>query len=361
MDAQLRKLFYNPKTGLVGFTILWERVKEQQLPYKHKQVKAWYDDQPVNQLFKQPQKVKQFNKIQSLRFAPGTFQVDLMDFQRFAQYNGGINYLLNIIDVWSRYAWSFPIKSKESKNQSEIAPILSKVIKEVNAEKNTFTFDKGTEFLGKVKVKLHKKNAKIHLNDPESIHSHHTVGLIERFNKTMLNKIRKYMNVNDTVVYVDAIPDMVYNYNHTVHSTIHKKPYDVLKKGVNPITVIDNNTEPVNNDFLVGDWVRYQKKRKTFDKLGFLHTHSMKTHKIIGQKGLQYILDNNKAFYPEQLVNATEGENMGKLKKKHKEVAHDERIRKERHREITHFDIPKNVIEGKRTRKPSQKVIDSVR
>jgi len=72
---------------------------------------------------------------------------------------------------------------------------------------------------------LKEKGAEIHLNDPHSINSHNTMGIIERFNKTLLNRIRKYMTANDTVKYVDALNQIVKKYNHTKHSTINRTPH----------------------------------------------------------------------------------------------------------------------------------------
>ena len=226
MNENLSQLFYNPKEGLSNVGDLYKRAREKGHKYTLKQVKEWYFNQPVNQIYKQPQKVRRFNKIQSNNYAPGTFQADLMDLQRFARWNKGYKYLLNIIDVFSRYSFSFPIKTKKP---SEIAPFFKQVIDEVKPKKMWFTFDNGNEFKGDVKKLLVERGAEIHLNDPKSLNSKNTVGLIERFNKTVLNKIRKYMTSKDTVKYVDAIPDMIDNYNNTVHSATNRTPYSILK------------------------------------------------------------------------------------------------------------------------------------
>ena len=50
------------------------------------------------------------------------------------------------------------------------------------------------------------------------------------------------------------------------------------------------------------DYVRFQKKNKTIDKKGFIPTFSLNVHQIVGKKGRQYKLDNDKAYYPEQLI-----------------------------------------------------------
>ncbi len=37
--------------------------------------------------------------------------VDLVDMQEWADNNDGYKYMLNIIDVFSRYAWNIPLKT----------------------------------------------------------------------------------------------------------------------------------------------------------------------------------------------------------------------------------------------------------
>jgi len=350
MNQNLANLFYDPQAGLSGVRDLFKRTRERGYKYSYKQVKEWYEDQPVNQIYKQPQKVKEYNQIKSQNFAPGTFQADLMDFRRVGRYNKGYNYILNIVDIYSRYAWSFPIKRK---TPSEIAPHIALVLNEVNPAKIWFTFDQGNEFRGEVKMLLKEKGAEIHLNDPRSLNSHNTMGIIERFNKTLLNKLRKYMTANDTVKYVDALSQIVNKYNHTKHSTINKTPHAVLKQGKTPIIEL-NESDIMKDNFKINDFVRFRKKNKTFDKKGFIPTYSLNVHKIVGKKVRQYILDNEKAYYPEQLIHAKKGENLSELKKKHQAIQKEERMKRESKKEVTAKDLEKNVIEGKRQRKKKE-------
>ena len=172
----LAKLYNDPKTGYVGLEELYRKSKQKGLPYTYREVKKWYNEQPVNQIYKIPQKIKKYNKIVSHRVQPGSFQADLMDLKKYSQWNKGYKYLLNIIDIYSRYAWSFPIKQK---TPEQIKELIRKVMNEVNPSDIWITFDKGSEFKGSVKKLLDDRGAKIHLNDPDSIHSHNTVGMIE--------------------------------------------------------------------------------------------------------------------------------------------------------------------------------------
>ena len=87
MNENLTKLFYDPKEGLTNVQDLYKRSREKGNKYTMKQVNEWYFNQPVNQIFKQPQKVKRFNKIQSNNYAVGTFQADLMGGEQHSPTN----------------------------------------------------------------------------------------------------------------------------------------------------------------------------------------------------------------------------------------------------------------------------------
>ena len=48
--------------------------------------------------------------------------------------------------------------------------------------------------------------------------------MIERFNRTIRDKINKYMMAYDTHQFIDDIKLLVENYNNTLHSSINMTP-----------------------------------------------------------------------------------------------------------------------------------------
>ena len=62
-------------------------------------------------------------------------------------------------------------------------------------------------------------------------------------------------------------------------------------------------------------------------------------------------MDNDKAYYPEQLIPAKKGEDMSEIKRKHQVVQQEEKIRKIKIQEFDREDLDKNIVEGKRVRK----------
>ena len=43
------------------------------------------------------------------------WQADLADMQGIVKQNGGMRYLLTVIDVFSKFAWAIPVNSKDAK------------------------------------------------------------------------------------------------------------------------------------------------------------------------------------------------------------------------------------------------------
>jgi hypothetical protein len=55
------------------------------------------------------------------------WDVDLMDMTKFAKYNNGYNFILVVIDIFSKYVWLRPLKDKKRES-------MSKALKDVLAE-----------------------------------------------------------------------------------------------------------------------------------------------------------------------------------------------------------------------------------
>ena len=76
---------------------------------------------------------------------------DLVDMVKYSRMNKGYKYIFTNIDIFSKYAWSFPIKSKKI---SDIKPCFQKIFKE---RKPKFKWiDKESSFLSKEMLKFLK-------------------------------------------------------------------------------------------------------------------------------------------------------------------------------------------------------------
>ena len=70
--------------------------------------------------------------------------------------------------------------------------------------------------------------------------------VFERFNRTLKNIMWKYFTANNTRFYLDALDQMVNNYNDKVHSTIKKTPKEA-NKYINLGKIYFNNIRKQNN------------------------------------------------------------------------------------------------------------------
>ena len=175
----------------------------------------------------------------------------------FKDYNDGYTFLLLVIDIFSKYGWVIPLKNKKGETVAEAL----KIIFEKRKPEKLWT-DKGTEFYNKDVKKL----IEIYSTENEEKSS-----IVERWIRTMKEKMWKYFTDNNTYNYMSVLPDLVKDYNNTVHSSTKFTPIDASKKK-NELTVWRNlypdrfKTNRLTPKFSVGDLVRITKKKKVFEK-----------------------------------------------------------------------------------------------
>ena len=74
------------------------------------------------------------------------WQADLCDMSAKAKYNDGHTFILSVIDCFSKYGWTIPIKSKHG---VEIVRALNSIFTGSDRKPKRLQTDKGTEFLKK--------------------------------------------------------------------------------------------------------------------------------------------------------------------------------------------------------------------
>jgi transposase InsO family protein len=72
-----------------------------------------------------------------------TWQIDLIEMQKFARQNKGFRYLLTIIDTFSKFAWAVPVKQKTGK---EVTAAFKSVLVESGRKPKSGQSDSGKEF-----------------------------------------------------------------------------------------------------------------------------------------------------------------------------------------------------------------------
>ena len=190
---------------------------------------------------------------------------DLVEMQKYSKWNKGIKYLLMVIDVLSKYGWIKPLKDKKTES---VSLAFDKIFKKSKRKPEMLWTDKGSEFISKHFKDFLKKN-KIKLYHTEN---EEKLSVVERWNRTMKNRMWKMFSANNNTVYWDKLEELVDDYNNTKHSSIKMTPIEASKKE-NEKKVFANlygdliYLKPKKTKFSIGDKVRVSKyKRRVFDK-----------------------------------------------------------------------------------------------
>ena len=134
---------------------------------------------------------------------------DLVDMSPYSRSNSGYKYLLTVIDVFSKYGWIVPLKTKTG---MEVAMALQQLFTDDTLPSRLW-MDKGTEFYNQhVKRVLAASNVTVYSTENEEKSS-----VVERWNRTMKYIMWKYFTANNTQKYIDLLPGMVEKYNSTYH------------------------------------------------------------------------------------------------------------------------------------------------
>lgn len=248
----LDDVYYNPKTGFSGVNELARKSgKPKQL------VKNYLLEQEVYTKHKRAVQKFPTRKV-IVHSLDHQHQADLADMRSLSSQNNGYNYILTVIDLLSKYAWAIPIKRKTGEFTTEAFADIFKTRKPTLLQT-----DKGTEFINKNTQELFKENnIQWFATENET-----KAQIVERFNRTLKDKMYKYFTANDTKRWVDVLPDLVQNYNNSFHRSIKMTPNEAVKnprkawENLNKITV-----SQISPTFTPGDFVRISKYRGKFKR-----------------------------------------------------------------------------------------------
>ena len=142
---------------------------------------------------------------------------DLVDMTKYSRMNKGYKYIFTNIDIFSKYAWVFPIKSKTNK---EIKPCFQKIFKE---RKPKFIWsDEESDLFTKEMLKFFEDhNVKIY-----HTFSNLKAVFIERFNRSLRELMMKEFVKNNNTVWYNLLPNLIKTYNNKFHCSIKMKPID---------------------------------------------------------------------------------------------------------------------------------------
>ena len=219
----------------------------------------------MKNLFKKPQ--TEFDRRTVTSQGPNDiWAIDLVD---FAKQKGG--YVMNCVDVFSRYAQSVKLKNK---SKAEMQRAIHELIKLYGAKPKKIWSDLES---GVQALETHLNGMGIELYHTDNSYrgeGTHSVPIVERFNRTMkywmyIYKQESVTNMNWAQLLVHTIKRFIPFYNTRVHSSLGRTPEEVYSgkynNEVNSIQTVNENARKIEGKtFNIGQSVNLAKREDPF-------------------------------------------------------------------------------------------------
>ena len=245
-----------------GFANNFSQKSSQKLSVKKiKEILQEFDSYNLHKQYRRP---KYFNPY-FIYARRAQIQADLIDVRQLSEYNDGINYLLLMIDAFSRKIWVYPLKTKTALevtdnfrkhiNKNPANLIFRELL--VDGGKEFFNSNMN-EFLNEFSISISKAGG------------YNKVAIGERANKTIQILIYKYLTNNESLRYIDVLNDLIKTYNTRAHRTLRGMTPQEADSPLNEIRVRGilrakyakikrMNNKDKDKQFKIGDIVRIKK------------------------------------------------------------------------------------------------------
>src|ERR1700727_2946859 len=139
MDDTLKQIYYDPEHE-AGYGSVTALVKASGA--SRRAVEEWLRKQDTYTLHRQARKKFRTRKYRTSGIDT-QWQADLVDMQKYGQANDGYKWLLTVIDIFSKYAWAQPVKSKTAVHVQEA---FRKIFETGRTPNRLLQTDEGNEF-----------------------------------------------------------------------------------------------------------------------------------------------------------------------------------------------------------------------
>lgn len=254
-EDYLAQIYYDPSAAgsFTGVDKLFRYVQnEGKYNISKYKVRKWLQRQEPYSLQRPVRRHYRRNKV-IVAGIDDQWDADLMDMTKFKKENDGVQYVLLVIDIFSKYLWMQPLKDKKG-------PTTARAFESILSEGRQPTklrTDKGQEFRSKAfNTVLTDRNIKHFYSQNTEVKANYA----ERAIKTIKTRMYRYMTFKQSNRYIDRLQEFAGGYNKTYHRTIDTKP-ELVKP---------NNEEEVRvSTFLSREETpRKQKKRPYTLKVG---------------------------------------------------------------------------------------------
>lgn len=202
------------------------------------------------------------------------WQADLAIMTNQIKSNRGHGIILVVIDCFSKYMWTVPLKTK---NGPDVTAAMMKVISQGRKPKNLQT-DHGKEFYNSNFTQL-MNHYKINHYSTFTVMK---AAIVERVIRTLKERLFKHFSLTGSYKWVDVLPQITETYNSAKHRTIQMPPKNVthINEGYILKNHYNNKKIDLNNKFKLNDLVRISKEKYLFEK-GYTPKWTTELFKIV--------------------------------------------------------------------------------
>ena len=256
---KIEEFLADPRT-MGGRDRVWQHIRVQYPSITRRDVAKVLAEDPTHQMHRPLNKRVTTRPI--IVKGPGKIaQIDLIDFQKIAGYNGAKRYILTYVDLFSKLCNARSIPNKQ---QTTVIKALMEILADMppSWRPSVIQADNGSEFQAGMAAALAKQNIKMIHSQPYQPRSQ---GAIERLNRTLKSAIFELMTRLDDKRYIDFLPSLIENFNSSIHTSTGYKPLDIMKAMPLSADVIEKIhsrmlrrvKEPTSDKvFSIGDYVR---------------------------------------------------------------------------------------------------------
>ena len=266
MSDILKKLYYDPKTGLQSKTKFKSWVRKLHPKITAKVIDEFLAKQELSQINKK-ETFKGFFKITA---PPDSYQMDIFFMNAYKKQNRNISAFFIFIDIPSRKMHIYPLKDRKTESLLEV---LKTFVKDIG--RDIFMLQGDDEF-SNAKIVEFCDSKNIIITTDVSAEEHVTkvnkLGIVDRATRTIKTYIRNYMLSKETTKFIDNLQDLVDNYNDTSHSSLNNKTPNEVYENPDYQEKMRRRDQEHNKDLSdkvdldIGDYVRKRVDKKKFDK-----------------------------------------------------------------------------------------------
>ena len=258
----------------------------------------------INEIYSKPPKKNYDTNKTDVYYIDDIWSLDILDLKDYgSENNRGYRYVLVIIDNFSKYGWTIPLKNK---NAQTIKDSFENILIKSKRKPHLIETDRGKEFYNNIfQDFLNKNNIKLY-----SRNSSYGAVFAERFNRTIRDLLKRPVFEKGDGNWIDVLQTITKQYNNKVHSSTKLTPIQAsLKKNEGYVykKLLDKRKR-ITPKFQLNDLVRTADLRKTFSK-GDTTNWSYKLYEIteiIKDTIPSYKIDNLEERYNESLLKKTE-------------------------------------------------------